>query len=472
MKKTKKVQEEVMDNEVVNTSGYDESSIESLEGLEAVRELPGMYIGNIGLLGVFHLFREVFDNSQDEYSEGYCSEIIVDINEKTNQIIVSDNGRGMPVKKIYDLVMKLHTSGKFKKKDANGNRVAANYKASIGMHGVGIKAVNALSDKMVVIVSRDGKKYRTEFSKGKLVEETKVIGETTETGTYICFHPDVEVLKEIDIDQQVYFDYCEKTSFLTRGLRIRYHATKREGGDVSKEFYNKNGLIDYIKFLEKHLITKPVEFEVKETANTPVLDEDGEIITGKNGKPVTEEQETGRTVRLAIAYRKGEEETTLSFCNGLQTVEGGEHEAGFRQGLTNVILKYIKDKKMLTKNDEKLEIIGDDTREGLVAVLVTTHPDPQFFGQTKEKLTSRDIKGICMKVVTDNFAKYLEANPDEAKKICTKVIQNAKGRMAAKRARQAVAKKSEGFASLSSLAKFTDCSSRNPEECEIHIVEG
>lgn len=425
---------------------YDASTVQTLEGLEAVRALPGMYIGNTGLAGVFHLFREVFDNSKDEFTEGHCTEILVDINEQTNQITVSDNGRGMPIEKIHDLVSKLHTSGKFKTKDEDGNKKSNNYKYSIGMHGVGIKAVNALSDKMVVIVSRDGLKHRIEYSKGKLVEDIKVIGKTKDTGTYISFHPDKEVLLDIDIDHKVYYDYCEQTSFLSRGLRIKYHATKRENkSEVVKEFYNKNGLIDYIKHIEKHLISKPVEFE---------LEADDKV------------------VELALAYRKSDEESMLSFCNGLQTVDGGTHETGFRQGLTNVLLKYIKDNKILPKKDESLEIIGDDTREGLVAILVTKHPEPQFFGQTKDKLTSVDIKGICTKIVSDNFSKYLKDNPDEARKIALKVIQNAKGRIAAKRAKANVSKKSEGYLGLSTLSKFTNCSSSNPEECELFIVEG
>jgi DNA gyrase subunit B len=424
-------------NNVVENS-YNAESIKSYEGTEAIRKLPGMYIGDIGTNGIMHLTREAFDNSLDEFTSGFCTTIDLDINEKQNKILIRDNGRGIPVEKIEELCTKLHSSGKYDD---------SNYSYSIGLHGIGMKAICALSDEMTVIVYRDGKRYKQDFSKGKVTSELKVIGETNETGTCIYFHPDKEVMEDIDISYKDYYDFCEKISFLNKGLEINFHATKRDGKEISKTFCSKEGLKDYITYLEPKTIVKPICIETSSS--------------------------DGLLTEIALSYKAGSDtETIVSFCNGVQTVDGGTHETGMKQGLTLSILKYIKDKNILTKKDEKLDIQGEDTRTGIITVVTVKHPKPRFEGQTKTKLANTDATSITKKVMMDDFYAYLEENPDIAKKICTQVIQNAKGRIAAKRAKQAVIKKNEGFMSLSKLSKFTDCASKDPSKCELFVTEG
>lgn len=425
-------------------TAYDENSIQHFEGLKGIRKRPTMYIGETGQRGVFHLFRETIDNSVDEFMEGFCSEIIVDIDEKNDTIMVKDNARGIPINKLEDLLTKPHTGGKF---DSDA------YKYSSGLNGVGLKCVNALSDKFRVVVERDGSKVEVEYSKGENVKPVKTIGKSKNTGTMIFFHPDTEVLGDINIDITPYLEHCEMLSYLNKGLTIKFHAIKKDGAEVNKEFNSKNGLFDLLHKMNKNLITKPQLFQL-EKSDLGITDTDNDY-----------------RVTIAMAYSKDEEENIKSFCNSIQTTEGGSHVQGLRAGLSNVLPSYIKDNKLITKKDGNLELTGDDTREGLVAIIVANHTDPLFDSQTKDKLTNKDITSLSRKVITECFKKYLDENKADAKTIAQKVILAAKSRTAAKKVRE-VNKRATSTLNLNSISKFIDCANNAPDYRELFIVEG
>lgn len=426
---------------------YDQNSIQHYEGLEGVRKRPTMYIGKLGTIGVFHLFRETIDNSIDEFMEGHCSEIFVDVDEKTNTIMVKDNARGIPTEKLEQILTKLHTGGKFD---------SESYKFSSGLNGVGLKCVNALSDMFRVIVERDGKKVEVEYSQGKKVKDLKVLGKSKNTGTTVIFHPDVEVMEEIDIEIAPYLEHCEMLSYLNKGIEIKFHAIRRDGSEVNKTFKSEQGLFDLLHKMDNKLITKPQLFELNKSDLN--LDDD-------------KQTNVDYRVTIAMAYSNSEEENVVSFCNSIKTTEGGSHIEGLRRGLSAVLPTYIRENKLITKKDESLELTGDDTREGLVAVIVAKHTDPLFDSQTKDKLTNKDVTVLARKVIVDCFKQYLEENKADAKLIAQKVILAAKSRTAAKKVRE-VNKRTSSTFNLNSITKYVDCANTYPDYRELFVVEG
>jgi len=417
---------------------YDESKIKTLEGLEGIRKRPTMYIGSIRQDGVFHLFREAMDNSLDEALGGYCNKIEITINAKDQTIQISDNGRGIPVGSISDSFLKIHTSGKF---DDSA------YAYSAGLNGVGNKAINALSDQTIVTVKREGKIHKQEFSKGKAVTKLEVVGKTKETGTSTFFHPDIEIMKDITLDINRYRTFVQNISFLNNGIKFVFNSVDDKGKKKTEEFSSKDGLKDFAKVLQTKPLPKVGVITIKNEINNIPID-------------------------IAVTYNKDDVEICRTFCNGIENLEGGTHQTGFRMGLSNVISKYIKDNNLIPKKEGNLEITGEDTREGIVAIISIKHKDALFSSQEKLKLTNTDVQGAVMKATIDGFTDYLARHKDEAKIICEKAIVAAKGRQAAKRARLNVTKSAESFSSISNLSKYSKCSSKNPEERELYITEG
>lgn len=410
--------------------------IKTLEGTDAIRHRPGMYIGQLGSRGVFRLFAEAVGNVLDLYAENAADKMFISINERTNEIIVGDNGYGMPLEKIEDIMCKSHTSGKF---ENNG--------FSIGMNGVGNKCINALSEQCLVLVKREGYKWKINFSKGKPISKLIKLEETDETGTTIKFKPDAEIMGEFDIDSQVYLEFIETLSYLSKGLEIDFHAITKEKKTINKKFLSKNGILDYIKSIEKNNILKE-----------PIYIED---------------KSDDRQVFIALNYSsKRDDELMLSYVNNMATKEHGTHVQGLRMAMTRIIKKYIEDNNLIPKKDGKIEITGDDIAEGLTATIEVKWIEPMFDSQTKDNLTTSEVSGYVRKVVSDQLSVYLAKNKNEAKLICNKVILAAKGRAAAKRAKTATKKKESGFTSISSLSKFTKASSKDPEKLELFIVEG
>ncbi|MEG2708894.1 MAG: DNA topoisomerase (ATP-hydrolyzing) subunit B [Vagococcus sp.] len=433
--------EEINNN--AESHAYDASQIQVLEGLEAVRKRPGMYIGSTGPQGLHHLVWEIVDNSIDEALAGYCTEINVSI-EKDNSITVVDNGRGIPVgiqaktgrPAVETVLTVLHAGGKFG---------GGGYKVSGGLHGVGSSVVNALSEQLTVKVHVDGKIHYQEFKRGKICDDLKVIGETDRRGTTINFKPDGEIFTETTI-----FEYdklatrIRELAFLNRGLKITIEDLR---GEESKfeAFHYEGGIQSYVSFLN--------------TNKTVLFDE-----------PIyTDGDQQGITVEVAIQYTDGYHTNLLSFANNIHTYEGGTHEFGFRTALTRVINDYARRQKLIKENEENLS--GDDVREGLTAIISIKHPEPQFEGQTKTKLGNSEVRTVTDRLFSEAFNKFLLENPDTAKKIVEKGILASKARLAAKRAREVTRRK--GALEISSLpGKLADCSSRVPEECELFVVEG
>lgn len=422
---------------------YDASQIQVLEGLEAVRKRPGMYIGSTGPQGLHHLVWEIVDNSIDEALAGYCTEINV-MMEQDNSITVLDNGRGIPVglqaktgrPAVETVFTILHAGGKFG---------GGGYKVSGGLHGVGSSVVNALSQRLKVNVHKDGQNYFQEFAYGKVVADLKVIGETSHNGTEVNFSPDPGIFKET-----VIFDYdtlavrIRELAFLNRGLKISIE-DKREGQEKYEEFHYEGGIQSYVQFLNEK---KTVLFD------EPIF---------------TEGEQQGISVEVALQYTDGYHTNLLSFANNIHTYEGGTHEFGFRSALTRVINDYAKKQKILKENDENLS--GEDVREGITAVISIKHPEPQFEGQTKTKLGNSEVRTVTDRLFSEAFNKFLLENPETAKKVVEKGILASKARLAAKRAREVTRRK--GALEISSLpGKLADCSSKDPERCEIYIVEG
>ncbi len=436
-----------MSEEVKNGSnGYSADSIQVLEGLEAVRKRPAMYIGDISQKGLHHLVYEVVDNSIDEALAGYCKNVEVTINED-NSITVSDDGRGIPVdhmkkenKSALEVVLTvLHAGGKFDKDS---------YKVSGGLHGVGVSCVNALSTHLRAEVHKDGKIYMMEFSCGKPLGDIAVIGNTDKTGTTISFKPDGSIFVVTEYKYEILAARLRELAYLNAGINLTLtdrRVIKDDGNFKSEVFYSSEGLKEFVKFID----------EAKEA----LIDDVIHIITEKQGVPV----------EVAMTYNTSYNENVYSYVNNINTIEGGTHLAGFRRGLTRTLKKYAEDSKMLEK--VKIEISGDDFREGLTAVVSIKVAEPQFEGQTKTKLGNNEVIGAVDMAVSEALGYYLEEHPKEAKTIVEKVILAATARHAARKAREMVQRKSP-LSGGGLPGKLADCSDKDPEKCEIFLVEG
>ena len=425
---------------------YSANSIQVLEGLEAVRKRPAMYIGDISEKGLHHLVYEVVDNSIDEAMAGYCNEIYVRIG-KDNSILVRDNGRGIPVgmhekehKSALEVVMTvLHAGGKFDK---------GSYKVSGGLHGVGVSCVNALSKKLIATVCREGKMYRQEYAYGKPMTQVEVIGDSDKTGTQVEFWPDDTIFTVTENKYDILETRIRDLSYLNKGIRLvlEDERTKDENGEnLRKEFYSEHGLSEFVEYLD----------EGREKLTGSVI----HTSTVKNGVPV----------EIALQYNNEYTENLHSFVNNINTIEGGTHLTGFRRGLTRTLKNYAETSGMLAK--AKVEINGDDFREGLTAVISVKVAEPQFEGQTKTKLGNSDIIGVVDQAVSEMLSIYLEENPNEAKAIVDKVVLAAQARIAARKAREQVQRKNV-MTGAGLPGKLADCSDRDPEKCELFLVEG
>lgn len=424
-------------------NSYDENQIQVLEGLEAVRKRPGMYIGSTNAKGLHHLVWEIVDNSIDEALAGYCTDITVQI-EKDNSITVKDNGRGIPVgihekmgRPAAEVIMTvLHAGGKF---DGSG------YKVSGGLHGVGASVVNALSTTLDVTVYRDGKIHYQQFKRGVPVGDLKVIGETDVTGTTTHFVPDPEIFTEtIEFDYDTLANRVRELAFLTKGVNIIIEDL-REGKERRNEYCYEGGIKSYVEHLNR---------------SKEVVHEEPVYIEG---------EKDGITVEVALQYNDSYTSNIYSFANNINTYEGGTHEAGFKTGLTRVINDYARKNGVFKDGDANLS--GEDVREGLTAIISIKHPDPQFEGQTKTKLGNSEARTITDSLFSEALEKFLLENPDSAKKIVEKGLMAARARMAAKKARELTRRKSA--LEVSSLpGKLADCSSKDPSISELYIVEG
>ena len=437
-----------MSEELIPNSGsnYSASSIQVLEGLEAVRKRPAMYIGDISEKGLHHLVYEVVDNSIDEALAGYCTHIEVTINED-NSITVQDNGRGIPVdfhqkekKSALEVVMTvLHAGGKFDK---------GSYKVSGGLHGVGVSCVNALSTHMTTNVFRNGKVYQQEYACGKPLYPVKEVGTTDITGTRQTFWPDASIFTTTEYKYNILQARMRELAYLNKGITITLtdKREKEEDGSFKQEvFHSEEGVKEFVRFLN--------------STNTPLIDDVIYLNTEKQGIPI----------ECAIMYNTGFRENLHSYVNNINTIEGGTHEAGFRMALTRVLKKYAEESKALEK--AKVEISGEDFREGLIAVISVKVAEPQFEGQTKTKSGNNEVSGAVNQAVGEALTNYLEEHPKEAKAIVDKVVLAATARIAARKARESVQRKSPmGGGGLP--GKLADCSSRTPEECELFLVEG
>lgn len=430
------------DDNLLNEQLYDETQIQVLEGLEAVRKRPSMYIGSTGPRGLHHLVWEIVDNSIDEALAGYCDHIQVII-EKDNSITVIDNGRGIPVgihektgRPAVEVIMTvLHAGGKF---DNSG------YKVSGGLHGVGASVVNALSTSLEVYVHRDGKIYHLDFERGILKTEIEVIGETDQTGTRIHFTPDPEIFSETqEFDYETLVYRVRELAFLNKKLKITIE-DKRVNQEKKEEFYYEGGIKEYVEHLNHS----------KEVLHEPFF---------------AEKEDKGMVVEVAIQYNSGFSNNIYSFANNINTIEGGMHESGFKTALTRVINDYARRSNMFKEDDPNLS--GDDVREGLTAIVSIKHPNPQFEGQTKTKLGNSEARTITDSTFSEMFSKYLNENPDEARIIVEKGLMASRARLAAKKARELTRRKNA--LEISNLpGKLADCSSRDASISELYIVEG
>ena len=430
---------------------YDGNEIKILEGLEAVRKRPGMYIGSTSASGLHHLVWEIVDNSVDEAMAGFCTKISVTVHAD-NSVTVVDNGRGIPVdmhpvKKIptLEVVMTiLHAGGKF---DNNA------YKVSGGLHGVGISVVNALSKKVVVQVKRDGNIYEMQFSRGKTTEKMTVVGQSKATGTTVTFWPDDEIFETCVYDFDTLHDRLQETAFLNKNLKITL-TDDRETTPRVEEFCYAGGIVDFVTFLNEGKT-------VADALKTPIY------IEGKSA-PDAPVEKAGE-VEVAMQWNTSYSENVMSFANDIYTPEGGMHLEGFRTALTKVVNDYARKQGMLKDKDGNLT--GDDVREGLAAVISVKLPDPQFEGQTKAKLGSSYMRALTLKVVTDGLVDFLEEHPKPAREIVKKAQQASKARNAARKAREATRRKSL-LETASLPGKLADCSVRDAELTELFIVEG
>ena len=430
---------------------YGGGEIKVLEGLEAVRVRPGMYIGSTSSTGLHHLVWEIVDNAVDEAMAGFCSKIEVTVHGD-NSITVVDNGRGIPVdmhpvKKIptLEVVMTiLHAGGKFDN---------SAYKVSGGLHGVGVSVVNALSEKMVVQVARDGKIYEMQFSRGKTTQKMEEVGISDHTGTTVTFWPDEEIFETTVYDYDILHDRLQQTAFLNKNLKIVL-TDERELSPHAEEFCYAGGIIDFVKFLNQGK-------DIPDGLKDPIY------LSGAS-EPDAPVERTGE-VEVAIQWNSSYSETVMSFANDIRTIEGGMHMEGFRTALTSVINDYARKNSILKEKDGNLT--GDDVREGLTAVVSVKLADPQFEGQTKAKLGSSFMRGLVRKIVSDGLTDYLEEHPKQAREIIKKAQQASKARNAARKAREATRRKSL-LETASLPGKLADCSVRDAEMTELFIVEG
>jgi DNA gyrase subunit B len=435
-----------MDLENQNKNQYSAGSIQVLEGLEAVRKRPAMYIGDVGQKGLHHLVYEVTDNSIDEALAGHCKNIYVTIN-KDNSITVLDDGRGIPTgihekenKSALEVVMTvLHAGGKFDKDS---------YKVSGGLHGVGVSCVNALSEHLKVLVYRENKVFCQEYERGVPLYPVKEIGETNKRGTEVTFLPDKSIFIETEYVYDILSARMRELSFLNKGISITITDKRRkdeDGAEISDKFYSEGGLQEFVKYLDA----------TRDSLMENVMHMEGE----KNGIPV----------EVAMQYNSTYAENLHSYVNNINTHEGGTHLAGFRRALTRTLKSYVEKTPGFAK--EKVTISGDDFREGLTAVVSVKVMEPQFEGQTKTKLGNSEVMGPVDQLVGEMLFNYLEENPREAKTIVQKVVLAAKARQAAKKARELVQRKTV-MSSTGLPGKLSDCSETNPELCEIFLVEG
>ena len=436
-------------NKVNEENGYSADSIQVLEGLEAVRKRPAMYIGDTGVKGLHHLVYEVIDNSIDEALAGFCNRIDLVIHED-NSLTVTDNGRGIPTgimekekKSALEVVMTvLHAGGKFDK---------GSYKVSGGLHGVGVSCVNALSSHLSVIVMREGNIYRQDYEKGKAVTEVKIIGETDKSGTSITFKPDNTIFANSEFNFDILATRLRELAFLNKGIRLTIKDMREQGENDnggkprSKEFISEHGLREFVEYLD---------------ANRERIIEKAIHITW---------DKTDIPVEISLQYNNSFSENVHAYVNNINTIEGGTHLAGFRRGLTRTLKKYAEDSGATSKL--KFDINGDDFREGLTAIISVKVAEPQFEGQTKTKLGNSEVIGAVDQAVSTMLTNYLEENPKDAKAIVQKVILAATARHAARKARELVQRKNE-FSGSGLPGKLADCADRDPENCEIFLVEG
>lgn len=432
------------------TDGYGADSIQVLEGLEAVRKRPAMYIGDVGNKGFHHLVYEVVDNSIDEAMAGYCKNIVVTIHED-NSISVTDDGRGIPTgimkkenRSALEVVMTvLHAGGKFDKNT---------YKVSGGLHGVGVSCVNALSSKFEVTVKRDGKVFEQEYSKGIPQYSVREIGTSNDTGTTIHFWPDSSIFIVSEYNKEILEGRLRELAFLNRQIRIVLNDLREkddDGNTFSKIFYSEGGITEFVELIDKNGSRQPL---LPETIYCDGYDET-----------------TNVGVEIAMIYNTGYQEHLFSYVNNINTIEGGTHVAGFRRSITRVFKSYGEKEGLFEK--AKVEIEGDDFREGLSAVISVKVPEPQFEGQTKTKLGNSDVMGIVDSTLSKVLVAHLEENPKDAKIIIQKVILAAQARAAAKKARDMVQRKSV-LTGGGLPGKLADCSDKDPYRCEIFLVEG
>lgn len=442
--------EELMQEVSPQQNGYGADSIQVLEGLEAVRKRPAMYIGDIGVKGLHHLVYEVVDNSIDEALAGYCKNIIVNIHED-NSISVQDDGRGIPtgihskegVSALQVVMTVLHAGGKFDKNT---------YKVSGGLHGVGVSCVNALSAVCHVTVHREGKIFEQEYRTGIPQYAVREIGTTDITGTYTHFWPDTTIFQVTTYNKEILEGRLRELAYLNKRISITLNDLREkneDGSTYSKIFYSEGGIIEFVEMLDKNgnrnsLIPKPLYVE-------------------------GHDEVTNVAVEVALIYNDDFKEHIFSYVNNINTIEGGTHVSGFRTALTRVFKAYGDKENLFEK--AKVEVEGDDFREGLTAIVSVKVPEPQFEGQTKTKLGNSDVSGVVQTTVARVLQAYLEENPREAKNIISKVILAAQARVAAKKAREMVQRKT--VLSGSGLpGKLADCSERDPEKCELYLVEG
>ncbi|PRY55107.1 DNA gyrase subunit B [Arcticibacter pallidicorallinus] len=436
-----------MSEEKEDKTNYSADNIQVLEGLEAVRKRPAMYIGDVGIKGLHHLVYEVVDNSIDEALAGYCTDIMVTIHAD-NSISVEDNGRGIPTgimakekKSALEVVMTvLHAGGKFDKDT---------YKVSGGLHGVGVSCVNALSTLLVATIRREGKIFKQEYSCGKPLYDVKVVGESDTTGTTITFSPDSSIFTmTTEYKFETLAARLRELAYLNKGIRLSLtdeRETNDDGTFIREDFHSEGGLREFVKYLDG--------------TRTPIIPEPIYVEGVKQGIPV----------ELALQYNETYSENVHSYVNNINTIEGGTHVAGFRRGLTRTLKSYAE-RSGLLKN-VKVDINGDDFREGLTAVISVKVQEPQFEGQTKTKLGNNDVMGAVDIAVGEILGNYLEENPKEAKLIVGKVILAATARAAARKAREMVQRKTVmGGSGLP--GKLADCSDKDPEKCELYLVEG
>ena len=435
-----------MSDEKQKSINYGADNIQALEGLEAVRKRPGMYIGSTDVKGLHHLVWEVIDNSIDEHLAGYCTHIETTIH-KDNSITVRDNGRGIPTgmheklqKSALEVVMTvLHAGGKFDKNT---------YKVSGGLHGVGVSCVNALSEYVRVEVHREGKYFEQEYARGIPTGPVKTLGNSDKTGTIVTFRPDHTIFETTEYSFQTLSGRIRELSYLNKGLHLSLTDEREKGDDgqfKKMEYYSEGGLREFVKYLDE--------------TRQPLI-EDAIYVTGK---------EENVEVEVAMQYNTGYQENIFSYVNNINTREGGTHVAGFRRAINRVFKQYGDDNGMFSK--VKIEISGDDFKEGLTAIVSVKVPEPQFKGQTKGELGNSEVNGIVSRCVGDVLKTYLEENPVMARRIIDKVILAATARHAARKAREMVQRKNV-LTGGGLPGKLSDCSSRDPKESEIFLVEG